>query len=101
MCKTFDTLYDRYLSGVKSGALADNAMNQLDPMSEAHRQHSYDRDAAYTRVKTARVLMEAHRRECGECRLALSARTVSRARVDEVDPAEFSEPPLLAMMEAR
>ena len=101
MCKTFDDLYDRYISGVTAGALADNCMTALDPMSEAHRQHGYERDAAYTRVKTARMLIEHHRRECGECRLALSARTVARARVDEVDEREFEEPPLLMMMEAR
>ena len=101
MCKTFDRLYDRYLSGVIAGAEHDNAMNQLDPMAAEHRAHGYERDAAYARVKLARKLMERHRKTCVECRLATAFRTVSRSRVDDVDPREFEQPPMIEMWEAR
>ena len=101
MCKTFDRLYDRYISGVTAGALADNCMTALDPMSAEHREHTYYREQAYTRVKLARKLMERHRKTCGECRLATAFRTISRSRVDDVDPREFEQPPMIEMWEAR
>lgn len=102
MCKTFDDLFTAYLAGVQAGEAAFKMREALycDRLQPAYREACAAEHAAHVRVQQARAGIEAHKRECLPCREMTRQRTTSRARVDDVDPREFEQPPMIEMWEA-
>lgn len=104
MCKTFDVLLSQYLTAAQAGwaAFRDRERTPWKLRNEpAYHAACAAEHAANVMVGEAREAIEQHKHTCKACCWMLTICTVGRARVDDVDPREFEQPPMIEMWEAR